>query len=115
MGCRRDEAHLGKVDRYLEELEAVENGPQIAALFDFDGTIIAGYSAMSLLQEKFKRREMGVEEVTTLLELGERATWPKIEMVRVQTRISQTLERILTVYEHSEAEVQKRAMKRKLG
>jgi putative phosphoserine phosphatase/1-acylglycerol-3-phosphate O-acyltransferase len=62
-GPRWDEAQLSKVDRYLEELEAVEDGPQIAALFDFDGTIIAGYSAMSLLQEKFKRREMGVEEI----------------------------------------------------
>lgn len=48
---------------YLEEIEASESGPHIAALFDFDGTIIAGYSAMALLQEKFKRREMGLEEI----------------------------------------------------
>ena len=60
---------------------------------------------------------LSVDEVRDLIELGERATWPKIEMVRVQTRISQTLERILTVYEHPEAEPQpqKRAMKKKLG
>jgi NTE family protein len=49
------------------------------------------------------------------MDLGERATWPKIEMVRIQTRISQTLERILTVYEHPEAEDSRRAMKKKLG
>ncbi|MFZ1565871.1 HAD-IB family hydrolase [Sphingorhabdus sp.] len=48
---------------YLEEINASESGPHIAALFDFDGTIIAGYSAMALLQEKFKRREMGLEEI----------------------------------------------------
>jgi TAG lipase / steryl ester hydrolase / phospholipase A2 / LPA acyltransferase len=58
---------------------------------------------------------LSMDEVKSLIELGERATWPKIEMVRVQTRISQTLERILTVYEHPVAEEQKRAMKKKLG
>lgn len=58
---------------------------------------------------------LSLEEVRGLIELGERATWPKIEMVRVQTRISQTLERILTVYEHPDAEQRKRAMKKKLG
>ena len=54
---------MGKIDSYLKQIEAAPDGPQIAALFDFDGTIIAGYSAMSLLQEKFKRREMGLEEI----------------------------------------------------
>ncbi len=58
---------------------------------------------------------LSIKDVKSLIELGERATWPKIEMVRVQTRISQTLERILTVYEHPGAEEQKRAMKKKLG
>jgi putative phosphoserine phosphatase / 1-acylglycerol-3-phosphate O-acyltransferase len=54
---------LGRIDNYLKDLTAVEDGPHIAALFDFDGTIIAGYSAMALLQEKFKRREMGAKEI----------------------------------------------------
>lgn len=58
---------------------------------------------------------LSLEDVKHLMDLGERATWPKIEMVRIQTRISQTLERILTVYEHPEAETQKRAMKKKIG
>jgi putative phosphoserine phosphatase/1-acylglycerol-3-phosphate O-acyltransferase len=51
------------IDRYLAELDGAPRGPQVAALFDFDGTIIAGYSATALLQEKFKRREMSVEEI----------------------------------------------------
>lgn len=54
---------MSKVQRYLDEIEASPDGPHIAALFDFDGTIIAGYSATALLQEKFKRREMGLEEI----------------------------------------------------
>ena len=48
---------------FLDEVEASESGPQIGALFDFDGTIIAGFSATALLQEKLKRRQMSVEEV----------------------------------------------------
>ncbi len=54
---------MGSIQRYLDELEQVEDGAHIGALFDFDGTIIAGYSATALLIEKFKRREMSVEEV----------------------------------------------------
>ena len=48
---------------HLEEVLASEPGPHIAALFDFDGTIISGYSATAMLREKFQRRQMSVEEV----------------------------------------------------
>jgi putative phosphoserine phosphatase/1-acylglycerol-3-phosphate O-acyltransferase len=48
---------------HLEEVLASEPGPHIAALFDFDGTIISGYSATAMLREKFQRREMSVEEI----------------------------------------------------
>ena len=48
---------------FLDEVEESESGSQIGALFDFDGTIIAGFSATALLQEKLKRRQMSVEEV----------------------------------------------------
>ncbi len=36
-----------------------------------------------------------VEEIFELIAMGERATWPKIEMIRIQTKISRTLDRIL--------------------
>jgi NTE family protein len=58
---------------------------------------------------------LSLGEVRELIELGERAAWPKIEMIRVQTGISRTLERILAVYESVEADPGKRAMKRKLA
>ena len=48
---------------FLDEVEESESGAHIGALFDFDGTIIAGFSATALLQEKLKRRQMSVEEV----------------------------------------------------
>ena len=37
-----------------------------------------------------------IEEVVELIEMGEKATWPKIEMIRIQSKISRKLDRILT-------------------
>ncbi len=48
---------------HLHDVLNSPEGPHIAALFDFDGTIIAGYSATAMLQEKIKRREMTAEEL----------------------------------------------------
>lgn len=36
-----------------------------------------------------------IEEIVELIEMGEKATWPKIEMIRVQTTISKKLDSIL--------------------
>ena len=33
-----------------------------------------------------------------LIESGERSTWPKLEMIRLQTRISRKLDAILATY-----------------
>lgn len=44
--------------------------------------------------------QLPVEDMEFLIDLGERATWPKIEMVRTQTRISKTLDDILFGYEY---------------
>jgi NTE family protein len=42
------------------------------------------------------------EEVMNLISMGEKATWPKIEMIRVQTQISRTLTRVLKDFDHPE-------------
>jgi putative phosphoserine phosphatase / 1-acylglycerol-3-phosphate O-acyltransferase len=49
-------------DHYLAQLRRAEAGAHVAALFDFDGTIIAGFSAFAVLQQKFTRGEMSAEE-----------------------------------------------------
>jgi TAG lipase / steryl ester hydrolase / phospholipase A2 / LPA acyltransferase len=41
----------------------------------------------------------GEKQVKKLIVSGERCTWPKIEMIRQQTRISRTLRNILQRYE----------------
>lgn len=50
-------------DSHLDDVLNAPEGPHIGALFDFDGTIIAGYSATAMLWEKIKRREMSAEEL----------------------------------------------------
>ena len=44
------------------------------------------------------------EEIRKLVEDGERATWPRIERIRTQTRISRTLDPILRDYEEQHIE-----------
>ncbi len=50
-------------NRHLAQVRQAQRGPQVAALFDFDGTIIAGYSATGVLREKFTRGQMSAEEI----------------------------------------------------
>ena len=42
----------------IADIHAAESGPQVAALFDFDGTIIAGYSATVFLQDSLAQGEL---------------------------------------------------------
>ncbi len=54
---------MNTVKGHLQSVLESEPGPHIAALFDFDGTIIAGYSATAVLQEQFQRGEMSAEQI----------------------------------------------------
>ena len=55
--------NIADYQSHLQDVLDAPEGAHIAALFDFDGTIIAGYSATAMLWEKIKRREMTAEEV----------------------------------------------------
>jgi len=50
------------------------------------------------------------EEVMDLITMGERATWPKVEMIRIQTRISRTLTHILKEFDRRERPVDRRSL-----
>ncbi|MBT8048674.1 MAG: DUF3336 domain-containing protein [Xanthomonadales bacterium] len=56
-----------------------------------------------------------VSEVMELIANGEKATWPKIEMIRIQTKISRTLDAILGGYEKKHLQHVKSALRRKAG
>lgn len=50
----------------IKEVEASSEGPQIAAFFDFDGTLIHGYSATTYLREQIKRGDIGPRQLRSL-------------------------------------------------
>ena len=53
-----------------------------------------------------------VDEVIELMAMGERATWPKIEQIRIQTKIGRTLVDILRRLEHREPMVKRAKVRR---
>ncbi len=56
--------------RHKDLTKAVEmapDGPAVGALFDFDGTLIAGFSVFSFIKEQIKRADLSPRELTELL------------------------------------------------
>ena len=47
-----------------------EAGPAIGAFFDFDGTLIDGFSAMHLVRERWRQKQIGFREFSELLTFG---------------------------------------------
>jgi putative phosphoserine phosphatase/1-acylglycerol-3-phosphate O-acyltransferase len=58
----------------LDEIEQAPEGPEVGAFFDFDGTLIAGYSAGVFYQDRIRRFELTpselVRSVVALLDMG---------------------------------------------
>ena len=51
----------------VAEIERLPDGPEIGALFDFDGTIISGYSAVAFFQEQLKRGHLSPRDFVELV------------------------------------------------
>ena len=60
--------------KVIKEVEALPDGPHIGAFFDFDGTIIYGYSAKTYLREQVKRGDISplqlVDVSKTMIQFG---------------------------------------------
>ena len=54
----------------VAEVLASPPGPKIGAFFDLDGTLVAGFTAIILTQERLRRRDMGVGELITMIQAG---------------------------------------------
>jgi putative phosphoserine phosphatase / 1-acylglycerol-3-phosphate O-acyltransferase len=52
------------------EIERSPAGPSTGAFFDFDGTLIAGFSAGVFAGDRFRRREVGLGEMARMLRLS---------------------------------------------
>ncbi|WP_280828605.1 HAD-IB family hydrolase [Mycobacterium sp. OTB74] len=61
------------VDDLVADIKAAPDGPQVAAFFDFDGTLIQGYSASALVAHRARNFELGPDEFvrTMLAALGD--------------------------------------------
>jgi len=51
----------------VRHIEALPDGPQVGALFDFDGTLIAGFSAPVFLKEQFGRGDVNPVQAAELV------------------------------------------------
>jgi putative phosphoserine phosphatase / 1-acylglycerol-3-phosphate O-acyltransferase len=58
------------LDARLAELEHGPTGPGIGAFFDFDGTLIAGYSATVFYLDRLLKRQVGARELASTLIAG---------------------------------------------
>lgn len=57
------------IDGLIDEIERSPEGEHIAAFFDFDGTLIDGFSAVAYFRERLRRRDYGARELLrTVLE-----------------------------------------------
>ncbi|BBX62521.1 L-3-phosphoserine phosphatase [Mycobacterium saskatchewanense] len=63
----------------VAEIMASPPGPQIGAFFDLDGTLVAGFTAVILTQERLLRRDMGVGELLSMIQAGLSHTLGRIE------------------------------------
>lgn len=52
--------------KVIKEIEALPDGPHIGAFFDFDGTIIHGYSATTYLREQVRRGDIKPKQLVEL-------------------------------------------------
>ncbi len=51
-----------RLPKSVSDIDRSATGPETAAFFDLDGTLIAGYSARYMTEDRLKRREIGTSE-----------------------------------------------------
>lgn len=75
----------------VAEIVASPPGPKIGAFFDLDGTLVAGFTAVILTQERFRRRDMGVGELVSMVQAGLNHQFGRIEFEELITTASAAL------------------------
>ena len=54
----------------VAEVMASPRGPKVGAFFDLDGTLVAGFTAVILTRERFRKGDMGVGELVSMIAAG---------------------------------------------
>lgn len=57
---------MSTLDEHLDAIAAAPRGAHVAAFFDFDGTVIDGFSAIAVMRERARRGHIGPAEVARL-------------------------------------------------
>ena len=58
---------MASADDLLQSIENSPDGPGVAAIFDFDGTLIAGFSATVFIREQLRRGDLSPREFVELM------------------------------------------------
>src|SRR5271168_4672179 len=75
----------------VAEIMASPPGPKIGAFFDLDGTLVAGFTAVILTQERLRRRDMGVGELVSMVTAGLNHQFGRIEFEELISKASAAL------------------------
>jgi putative phosphoserine phosphatase/1-acylglycerol-3-phosphate O-acyltransferase len=75
----------------VAEILASPPGPKIGAFFDLDGTLVAGFTAVVLTQERLRRRDMGVGELISMVQAGLNHQLGRIEFEELISKASSAL------------------------
>lgn len=75
----------------VAEIMASPSGPKVGAFFDLDGTLVAGFTAVILTQERLRRRDMGVGELLSMVQAGLNHTLGRIEFEDLIIKASSAL------------------------
>jgi len=79
---------LTTLDTLLEEIRTGPSGPRIAAFFDFDGTLIDGYSAAALYSHRLRNFEIGPAEAAHTVLAGLRGPLTEDQFAQLVERAS---------------------------
>src|SRR6202451_826220 len=81
----------------VAEILASPPGPKVGAFFDLDGTLVAGFTAVILTQERLRRRDIGVGELLSMVQAGLNHRLGRLEFEDLISKASEALRgRMLT-------------------
>lgn len=90
-----DKPNAGSKDLRLPgsvaEVKASPSGPQVGAFFDLDGTLVAGFTAVILTQERFRKRDMGIGELIAMTAAGLNHQFGRMEFESLINKASDML------------------------
>jgi hypothetical protein len=73
---------MNDVQARLDEVRSAPRGRRTAAFFDFDGTMIDGYSAMVMMEHRARRRDVSPVELGRLMAVGMEAAVGRADFER---------------------------------